>query len=157
MSHMETKTYTTLNRSNWARDPQWDNEPDKVQWADEATGLPCIAVRHFLFGHWCGYVGVDGSHALHDKHHDVPEVSVHGGLTYSGACDPCADEAEGICYVPSEGEPDHVWWFGFDCAHYCDFSPLHKRYKNVSYYFRSGDPSYRTLEYVQAECRSLAA
>jgi hypothetical protein len=31
---------------------------------DEATGLPCLAVRPNpeIMGNWCGYVGVDQSH-----------------------------------------------------------------------------------------------
>lgn len=41
-------------------------------------------------------------------HRGLPCLAVHGGLTYS---DRCHDD---ICHVPAPGEPDDVWWFGFD-------------------------------------------
>jgi hypothetical protein len=74
---------------------------------------------------------------------------VHGGLTFSGACGH-GDPAKGICHITGEGEPDTVWWFGFDCAHYGDSCPSH----------RSGMLSqgvYRDVAYVEREVASLAA
>lgn len=50
-------------RDPWPEGP-WMDEPDKVQWQDEATGLACLAVRGPL-GSWCGYVGVGKAHPLH--------------------------------------------------------------------------------------------
>ena len=46
---METKEYRFVDKSDWDRGP-WDDEPDKVQWQDVATGLPCIAVRNDTLG-----------------------------------------------------------------------------------------------------------
>jgi hypothetical protein len=147
---METKTYITVDKTGWQPGP-WKNEPDKVQWQDEATGLPCLAVRNHM-GAWCGYVGVAEGHKYFDKHYDEANrdgVSVHGGLTFARFCYPNPNEAEDICHVPGEGEPDRVWWLGFDCAHHKDLCPA-----DTSGMFRRG--TYRDLAYVQGECRSLA-
>lgn len=158
---METKTYTTIDRkaAEWPSGV-WDTEPDKVQWPDAATGLPCLAVRNRHSGNWCGYVGLPPEHPLHGKGYDDLgiDVDVHGGLTFSDKCRPGENEAQGICHVPGPGEPDHVWWLGFDCAHCCDYSP-----RDVHYAATKGWPftldhnsSYRTLRYVQRQCANLA-
>ena len=154
---METKQYTTIDKSSWG-EGEWQAEPDKVQWPDEATGLPCLAVRHPSSGHWCGYVGVAEGHPLYgvgyDDAYDRIEIDVHGGLTYANACAPSETEKSGVRHVPSEGEPDHVWWFGFDCAHSGDLQPAYAaRYPELSHF---DDESYRSLGYVQKHCRWLA-
>lgn len=107
---METIQYHTLDKSDWGKGP-WQDEPDKVQWQDNATGIPCLAVRNSL-GNWCGYVGVSKGHKLYEveysscfqpenhkgedpdayiSHYEykcTPEslLDVHGGLTFSGHC-----------------------------------------------------------------------
>ena len=154
---MQTKSYTTIDRS-WPSGP-WDGEPDKMQWPDAETGLPCLAVRHQHSGHWCGYVGVSESHPLHGKNYsdDDLNLDVHGGLTFSDICQPVDDESRGICHVPDANEPDHVWWFGFDCAHLGDATPLDAKYalEGGSVFSGPGD-TYKTLNYVRAECAKLA-
>lgn len=156
---METKTYTTIDRKSkgWPSG-EWDSEPDKVQWQDKKTGLPCLAVRHPSNGHWCGYVGVSEGHRLYGKDYDEVGADVHGGLTFSNSCQPKEKESEGICHVPSPGEPDHVWWFGFDCAHAGDSSPMDLKYEKEKGYpfLRSHEDEYRSLVYVKKECRILA-
>jgi len=122
--------------------------------------------------HRCGYVGVPASHPLHGidyskasphleiaddtevgKRGVIPlalyamrdeegqkEISpdiyfdVHGGLTYSGDTADYPAVAEG------------TWWFGFDCAHAGDATGHHHCPGDVL----------RSLEYVEAECESLA-
>ena len=69
-------------------------------------------------------------------------LSAHGGITYSAECN------DRICHKTDDG--DHVWWFGFDCAHSGDKSP---GYDKLSY---SRVGVYRTVHYVENECRSLA-
>jgi hypothetical protein len=49
---------------------EWDNEPDKIQWLDEDTGLDCLMVRNH-FGSWCGYVGVTEGHPLFGVGYDT--------------------------------------------------------------------------------------
>lgn len=161
---METKEYTTIDKSEWPRG-RWDDEPDKRQWQDEATGLPCLMVRG-PGGHWCGYVGVDATHPLFQKDYshlyegDL-DIEVHGGLTFSAVCADSADEKEGICHVPSKGEPDHVWWFGFDCAHSGDYSPKSAAYGPDRFGGYDGNDwhseTYKTTDYVAREVRRLAA
>ena len=146
---MQTIEYRTVNKSGWERGP-WDSEPDKKQWQDADTGLPCLAVRG-PGGHWCGYVGVAPGHPYHGKDYDACDVDVHGGLTFADACSPKEGEADGICHKPDAGEPDHVWWLGFDCAHLGDYSPKYAEYRR-SY----GGETYRTLGYVERQCRALA-
>lgn len=145
---MEARQYTTIDKSGWGRG-EWQDEPDKMQWQDEATGLPCLIVRG-PSGALCGYVGVAPDHPLHGKDYDHVDVSVHGGLTFSDRCADSADESRGICHVAGEGEPDHVWWFGFDCAHLYDHTPAYERH------WGSGEDIYRDLAYVQSEVTSLA-
>jgi len=156
---METKEYRTIDRKavQWPSGP-WDSEPDKVQWPDEETSLPCLAVRHPHSGHWCGYVGVTEGHPFFGKGYNDVDVNVHGGLTFARACNPKETEAEGICHLPGEGEPDHVWWFGFDCAHSGDRGPRDEYFSQTKGYPFTPSPNetYKPLSYVKNECASLA-
>lgn len=141
---MKTIIENTVDKSDWQTGP-WQQEPDKKQWLDEATGLPCLIVRHPEMGHLCGYVGVSKGHPWFEKGYDDVEASVHYGLTYAHHC------AENICHVVEEGEDDNVWWLGFDCAHCDDRSMLTNRYKDLR-------PlgTYKDMAFVEAGCRSLA-
>ena len=153
---MQTKSYKTIDRTGWPSG-EWDDEPDKMQWPDSTTGLPCLAVRQSPRGHWCGYVGVSEDHPTFLKDFMDVDADVHDGLTYSAAC-AHSEEARGICHVPASGETDNVWWFGFDCAQYGDYCPLDlKRAKETGYPFDLFPAqTYRSLAYVQSECASLA-
>lgn len=108
---METKEYRGVwDKSEWDRGP-WDDEPDKLQWQDEATGLPCLIVRGPV-GALCGYVGVMPGHGFYQTdYNDCPiccgsaenwcehsprsRLNVHGGLTFSGDCAPATPEVWG--------------------------------------------------------------
>lgn len=143
--------YTFIDRSGWARGA-WDDEPDKIQWQDETTGYPCLIKRNNI-GALCGYVGVSEGHPLFQQDYtDVDVLQPHGGLTYSNMCveDP---NNHGICHIPEPGEPEHVWWFGFDCAHWDDYMP---GYPAALSRFQPRPGVYRTLAFVQNECRQLA-
>lgn len=63
---MQTIEERDVDKSSWPAGP-WIEEPDKKQWQDAATGLPCLIVRHPRHGNLCGYVGVPQSHPLHGK------------------------------------------------------------------------------------------
>jgi hypothetical protein len=153
---MQYREYKMRDRSTWSKGP-WDSEPDKVQWRDEATHFPCLAVRGPL-GAWCGYVGVDKKHPLYKKRYQDVDARVHGGLTFSDFCADKADEAHAICHVPGPGEPDKVWWFGFDCAHGHDCIPGmgSMPYLPVMTEIFSNVHEYRDLNYVKENCRQLA-
>lgn len=169
---METKEYRTVDKASWGHG-EWRDEPDKMQWPDGATGLPCLIVRG-PSGALCGYVGVPDTHPWHGKGYDdaVGEctsectktedyeshyshsvngrIDVHGGLTFASACAHTGDESKHICHVPGPGEPDNVWWFGFDCAHSGDLCPKYE------HRMRFGDETYKDLAYVKGEVTKLA-
>jgi hypothetical protein len=137
-----------------------------VEWRS-AAGLPCLITRTDR-GNLCGYVAVPPGHQLHGVEEGATGFAfvVHGGLTYSGECN------GHICHVPAPGEPDNVWWFGFDCSHGFDYSPglaaLERKHGPAMYgvsflpgYSGPDEDSgrtedYRTVEYVRAECARLA-
>jgi hypothetical protein len=56
-----------------------------------------------------------------------------------------------ICHSPGLGEPDDVWWFGFDCAHSGDLVPGMPLYTGLA------GGVYRDQAYVRGECAKLAA
>lgn len=92
------------------------------------------------------------------EHSPEGQVSVHGGLTYSAGC----QENGPICHTPAPGEPDNVWWFGFDCAHYMDLAPgLRAQLRTLPGLGHDPDEVhkedvYRDLAYVEAEVERLA-
>jgi len=50
------------------------------------------------------------------------------------------------------GEPDKVWWLGFDCAHYQDLIPgIDKHNPDLK------SRTYKDLNYVKAGNKSLAS
>lgn len=108
-----SETDLIYQKSEWGDGP-WQFEPDRLEFVH--AGLPCMLIRNRL-GNWCGYVAVcEGHPAFKQDYNNVP-VDVHGGLTYSA---PCQGH---ICHVPKPGEPDDVWWLGFDCGHAWDYIP----------------------------------
>jgi hypothetical protein len=145
------KTWNYIDKTGWGHG-DWTDEPDKVQWTDDATGLVCLTVRS-PGGHWYGYVGVTEGHPFfgvdYTDTYGKADIDVHGGLVYSDFRQERDDE-HGICHTPEPGQPERVWWFGFDCAHRGDRSP--------AYSFNRGpyDEEYRRLRYVQEQCASLA-
>ncbi len=136
-----------IDRSTWPAGP-WDTEPDRVEF--EHLGFPCLVVR-VDGGHLCGYVAMPPGHPWHGKDMDDVGADVHGGITYAQGC------RGNVCHVPKPGEPDDVWWLGFDHAHSGD-----KRPGDDALYARAGanawmrDDTYKTVDYVKAGCESLA-
>lgn len=132
----------------------WHDEPDRVEF--EHDGFPCLLIRN---SSWCGYVGVPPSHPWHGKsYNDVrgPDGAwpdVHGGLTYAAGC------SGQICHVPRPGEPDDVYWLGFDCNHHGDLA-LYDLIELGGMRFRdygNSHSAYRDVAYVRAETMKLAA
>lgn len=154
---MSEKTLV-IDKSKWIDGP-WKTEPDRIEW--EHSGFPCLMSRHPSSGHWCGYVAVPPGHPCYEKNYsapwnsDEPEANwptsgleAHGGLTYSDHCNGL------ICHVPKPGEPDNVWWLGFDMAHSGDFSPGHAHRDPI---FGCRDfETYKDAAYVTSEVNSLA-
>jgi hypothetical protein len=128
---MESSTF--IDKSTWGDGP-WQDEPDRVEWRDgELVGLIKRVSTH---GAWCGYVGVPPGHPWHGRPMFDPSLSgieVHGGVTYAAACEVSAEGADPralICHIPAPGEPEELWWIGFDCNHgfTLDFAPARSRF-----------------------------
>ncbi len=131
-----------VDRSGWTSGP-WDLEPDRLDF--EHNGIPCLMLRHPTNGNWCGHAAVAAGHPYHGKEYDDVQAEVHGGLTYANHC------GGSICHVPKPGDPDEVYWFGFDCSHCDDLSPGMRRYGQLRAY-----EVYRDMAYVRAEVERLA-
>lgn len=146
-----TRTYNFVDKRAWGPGA-WLDEPDKVQWTDEMTGLPCLAVRHDRLGHWCGYVGVAKGHPDFrvSRKQLRRQLIAHRDVNYAAFCQEGGEE-QGVCHIPEPGQPDRVWWIGFDCGHAGDLSPG----LDMGDYLRSVC-RYRTLTYVQEICGMLA-
>lgn len=149
-----------VNRATWPPGP-WDAEPeDRVEFRH--AGFPCLLVRGPA-GAWCGYVGLPPGHPAHGADWDEPataDLSVHGGITYARPC----QEGGPICHVPAPGEPDDLWWLGFDCNHTGDVAPRREA-DDIRLFGRSmlGTPTgwgtlheYRTRDYARRETETLA-
>lgn len=129
-----------VDRSGWPTG-EWDDEPDRVDF--HHAGLACLLLRNRL-GAWCGYVGVPSTHPAYAKPYDAVDVDVHGGLTYGSRCD-----GHHICHVPQPGEPDDLWWLGFDCMHHMDVIPSMPE-------TRGWESDYRSVRYVRRQTEDLA-
>jgi hypothetical protein len=162
---VKTIEYRTIDKTSWGPGPYQD-EPDKVQFADEATGLPCLIRRVEALGSLCGYVGVPEGHPWHGQDYDNVDADVHGGLTFAGAGGG-GDEATSICHKPEPDEPDTVYWLGFDCGHGGDLFPaMQSDYAQAVAMMsaivggtgigRRSSGAYRDLAYVKSELASLA-
>jgi hypothetical protein len=105
-------------------------------WTDPTTGLECRIVQQGL-GYLCGYVALPDNtehpwHSLGATDDQLWNVDVHGGVTYAEDRFPLSQQSDG-------------WVLGFDCAHYDD-----------AYRPDDTNGTYRTPEYVRAECTKLA-
>jgi len=150
-------TSTWVDKSSWGEGP-WQEEPDKINWTDAGTALPCMIVRG-PSGALCGYVGVPPGHPLHGVEYENFDVDVyaHGGITFTGECQ---EGEHGICHVPEPGEPEDVWWIGFDCAHGFDVMPaIDADLRRVGYVGSSRHSlatAYKDVAYVTDQVRDLA-
>ncbi len=135
---------TIFDKSDWGYGP-WLSEPDRRQWFDVFSALPCLINRN-VNGSLCGYVGVPESHPMYEiSMSDVPDNlhDVHGGITYSNFM---SDEFQ------SFGKD--IWWLGFDCDHLHDLSPAvhdNQGFKRNRHYLE-----YRDIDYVTDDVGKLA-
>ncbi len=135
----------------WPAGP-WDAEPDRFEWRSaEFPQLALLTVRNRM-GAWCGYVGLPPGYWRYGVAYDHLPLDAHGGLTFSGRCH------GHICHEPEPGEPEHVWWLGFDCLHFRDTAPgmlALRSFGGHATYRREYDV-YRPLWWVVIETESLA-
>ena len=139
-----------IDRTGWEPGP-WDSEPDRIDFRH--ADLPCLMLRNDSGG-WCGYAGVPPGHPLYGKNAEAAEragVPAHREVNYAGACEGM------ICHVPEPGEPDEVWWFGFDCIHLSsDRAPgFDARAKTIGLAMQFGG-TYRDVAYVRGVVQEMA-
>jgi hypothetical protein len=139
-----------VDKTGWREGP-WLKEPDRLEWRDDATGLPCLIVRAEITGALCGYVGVPPGHPAHKNVLTMPveALEAHGGINYASKC------SGPVCHLPAPGEADEVWWLGFDCAHAWDYSPGLDAMSGMRLP-PGGLMQYRDVEYVRREITELA-
>jgi hypothetical protein len=150
----------------------WENEPDDLEWVDEATGYTCAVIRMTRGGHLNGYVRLPEGHPLHGIEYDadlppalkpIGDVEMEAPIGKRGAIDALLIAWRGEMHagdlfnvhgsVTYSGElrSREGFWYGFDCAHAGDLCPIYaQRYSELD------GGTYRDLAYVQQECRSLA-
>jgi hypothetical protein len=153
---MKNMEWTFFDKSDYPDGP-WKNEPDKMQWTDEITGMPCLMHRSEFTGALCGYVGVTEKHPLFqmDPVKAGEILDVHGGITFGSMCAGMQENGNGICHVADAGEPDHLYWFGFDCSHYEDFQPRSMMHSFGLARMMHGHV-YRDIPYIKEQCALLA-
>ena len=107
---------------------------------DTATQLLCMTRRN-QEGTWNGYVLVPKGHPWWSVDYSELEdqVTVHGGLTFSGSWF-------------EEGD----WWLGFDHGHYYDTGPLDLVLDQIINSKRMEKKYYRDLPFVRGEVTRLA-
>lgn len=165
MEVFKERTLSWIDKSAWGEGP-WQFEPDKISWVDPATNFPCLIVRGSLLGALCGYVGIPPEHPWFGKNYwesisgiegrdDSPEylLNAHRGINFSRPCQEDNKE-RGVCHLPESDESDHVWWYGFDCAHAGDIWPAMNdvdAFPNVG-----SQESYKDVDYIRQQVRLLA-
>lgn len=149
---MKMKTWKIYDKTKWPRG-EWIEEPDKAQW--EHAGFPCLIVRNRM-GNLCGYVGVPEGHPCFGKDYESIHVHVHGGLTFADYCHEGKEEPR-ICHIPEPGQPEHVYWLGFDCGHFMDLIPcIHFDPAISTRFWREDGGNYRNIHYVRWQVNDLA-
>lgn len=147
------------DKEEWWGEGEWVSEPDLVEF--EYKDYLCRMKRishleghnkdHMFGGHLCGYVQVPSDLNLVEKDYDL-DFDVHGGITFNQ-------------YI-EESEDKGAYWIGFDCAHSHDYIPCMRNiYSKISDEIfpvseemkKSSlfNPTYKNLDYVIAECKSL--
>jgi len=133
-------------KSSWPDGP-WKNEPDQVDWVDEATGYNCRIFRNPAGAFWLGYVYIPKHHPLFGMDYDHKELSklrVHGGVTWSFPNSFPND-------YDDEERPEE-WEIGFDCSHAWDLMPTVREHMKHT----KNGRSYKDQAFVTAEVESLA-
>jgi hypothetical protein len=155
---VQTWTRNDTKEADWGPGP-WVDEPDKAQWTDERTGLPCVARRN-IDGAWCGYVAVNSDHPLWQVGWQDAGLRVEGiYVNYAAHCEEDGPIEDRVCHIPEPGQPDDVWWFGFDLAHAWDYQPFvaaQLREIGLGWFAACNPANYRTFGEVQRRCALLA-
>lgn len=171
--HTTVDTHTGIDKSKWPRGA-WDDEPDRIEWRDPKTGMPCLMLRHPRNGHWCGYVALPAAHPWIGQNiyhlstdgteledwEDPRALKIHGEITAGPSrCEPPPEPDDKlpwhrVCHTPQAGESDDVRWIGFDCGHGGYHDPDLEPGNDSWDHDRA---TYRDVDYVINWCARLAA
>jgi len=144
-----------IDRTNWPPGP-WDSEPDRIEWRDEATGLPCVIIRPNNDGHLCGYVGVPIWHMFYGKHcddigfDDDEYTGPYRGVTYA------KHGNAHVRHTQLTNEPDRFWWLGFSCDGWGDGQPGRPIDPEFGMSLDRVQRQYRTVPQVREDCTKFA-
>jgi hypothetical protein len=174
-----------IPKSAWGPGP-WQDEPDRVEWNDERTGLACRIIRNMMFGHLNGYVGVPPTHPYFgwgygdniklapgdlDEDTTIDDMGIFNTFIYAmqGAGERgtiplgmTLKAHQGITWSGelagcSDMQTSGLWFFGFDCGHAWDVSPgLNRMMAPLIAELPIPDRKYRDLDYVRKEVTALA-
>lgn len=133
-----------MDKHKWPPGP-WMDEPDELEWRDEATGLSCL-IRRGHFGQLNGYVGVPPGHPYYGWHGtdeipmppgflkrtpDINKIGIFqlvsfafsGGRKHNVVPLSLMLEVHGGLTFSGERTNTGLWYFGFDAGHSGDFLP----------------------------------
>ena len=124
-----------------AENKPWENEPNRVSWTDDKTGLRCTVFRNQTWGYLCGCVDLEIGHPLYGiRSADINE----GALSF---------ERRLTCYAYTKRikiKPENCWRIMFDCFGNGDLAP----WTNT----RSFRPLvYRNMDYAKEKTAELAS
>jgi hypothetical protein len=161
-------------KSHWPPGP-WQDEPDRLEWKDERTGLACKILREMRLGQLNGYVGVPPTHPYSGwqfsddiklapgdlKDSTINDVGIFEAFIYAmRGADERGTIPLGMTLKTHRGitfsgqminDAAALWWFGFDCGHCDDLSP-----GMLSMRMSLPHQVYRDLDYVKKEVTALA-
>jgi hypothetical protein len=167
-------------KSEWGPGP-WQDEPDRVEWNDERTGLACRIIRNMWSGNFCGYAGIPATHPYFGWGYDddiklapgdlkdatINDVGIVNAFFYAMTggqkhgtipLGMTLKAHNGLSFAGNLlGESSGLWFFGFDCGHAWDVTPaldmmLRRHLLNMPI----PDRQYRDVEYVKKEVTALA-
>ena len=135
------------DKQNWP-DGEWKSESDEDSF--EYNGYRCRIQRADTTGSLCGYVALPKDHEFSKIDYMDIDIEAHGGITYG------------------QEDDQGVYWIGFDCAHWGDYSPKHaiiEKLSNRLFDLQSKYPhclqerdkgsTYKNIEFVRNECRRI--
>lgn len=126
---------------------EWETEPNEVKF--EHSGFKCYILRHPLWSHLCGYIGLLPSHPYYGRK-NVKSLSlvVHGGINF------------GEFGKGNKGFEEGYYWLGFDCNHSSDYSPgfwnLTPNKKPMPKLGSLDEINYRNIQFVTLQLMGLA-
>jgi hypothetical protein len=125
---------------------EWKTEPNLK--FGEYRNHKWMILRNHTMGHLCGYINVHENTQYYGCGYDkVPArfIECHGGMTFSGTFK-YNFLKERYPEIDNKFIKNNDWWYGYDCAHFDDLTPL--RGIDIS-------GTYRNMDYCESECKAM--